>query len=64
QKPYTKLTTREVLTLDCDPALEQALKTLDGAIYGNLQQATEPLARLGEIAAHRYQKKLATVKHG
>jgi hypothetical protein len=65
QKPYTKLTTREMLTLETDTgALGPALKALDGAIYGHLKNVHEPLDSLGKIAEQRYHKKLNEVKHG
>ncbi len=64
QKPYTKLTTREVLIVESDPALGQALSAMDGAIYGNLKQVNEPMAKLSEIATHRFQRKMNTIKNG
>jgi hypothetical protein len=65
QKPYTKLTTREMLRMEVnEPDLGPSLKTLDAAIYGRLQQVDEPLANLGRIAEQRFLKKLNEVKHG
>jgi hypothetical protein len=64
-KPYTKLTTRELMKMELNEAsLGPSLKILDGAIYGHLQQVDEPLTNLGRIAEQRFIKKLNEVKHG
>lgn len=65
QKPYTKLTTREMLLLEADHhTLGPVLKALDGAIYGHQKSIDEPLAQLGKMAEQRFLKKLNEVKHG
>ncbi|QOI97734.1 MAG: hypothetical protein HRU69_09615 [Flammeovirgaceae bacterium] len=64
QKPYTKLTTREMLLLETDSALGPALKALDGAIYGHQTSIDKPMEQLGKMAEQRFLKKLNDVKHG
>lgn len=64
QKPYTKLTTREVLLLDQEDGLRVALKAIDSVIYGSQTQVVEPLRQLEQIAESRFQKKLNEVKLG
>jgi hypothetical protein len=63
-KPYTKLTTREVLLLSKEENLHVVLKSIDSVIYGNQTQVVEPLKQLQVIAKNRFHKKLEEVKFG
>lgn len=61
-KPYTKLTTREVLVMEADAGMGTALKQIDNAIYGNLTSVSEPLESLRKIAEERFTKKIELLK--
>lgn len=63
RKPYTKLTTREVIKLDTDQALGKSLSLIDQAIYGHQTAVTEPLNSLKAIAEQRFTKKLEQIRH-
>ncbi|MBL7841735.1 MAG: hypothetical protein JNJ75_16440 [Cyclobacteriaceae bacterium] len=64
RKPYTKLTTREIVRMDQDKALEESLSAVDKSIYGNQPVAAEPLQRLKVIAEQRFVKKIEQLRHG
>lgn len=63
RKPYTKLTTREVIKLDADRVLGESLSVIDQAIYGHQTAVVEPLASLKSIAEQRFNKKLEQIRH-
>lgn len=64
RKPYTKLTTREIVRMDQDKALEESLSAVDKSIYGNQPVAAEPLQTLKVIAEQRFMKKIEQLRHG
>lgn len=64
RKPYTKLTTREIVRMDQDEALEESLSAIDKSIYGNQPVAAEPLQTLKVIAEQRFMKKIEQLRHG
>ncbi|MBL7834830.1 MAG: hypothetical protein JNK18_12795 [Cyclobacteriaceae bacterium] len=64
RKPYTKLTTREIVKIDDDKMLAESLAAIDRAIYGNQQTAIEPLQSLKVIAGKRFSKKIEQLRHG
>ncbi|TXH26734.1 MAG: hypothetical protein E6Q96_07480 [Cyclobacteriaceae bacterium] len=64
RKPYTKLTTREIVRMDQDKALEESLSAIDKSIYGNQPVAAEPLQTLKVIAEQRFMKKIEQLRHG
>lgn len=64
RKPYTKLTTREIVRMDQDEALEESLSAVDKSIYGNKPVAAEPLQTLKVIAEQRFMKKIEQLRHG
>ena len=63
-KPYTKLTTREMLRLQPDESIGGHLRNIDRAIYGHDTSVLESLDDLKKIADQRFQKKIEEVKHG
>lgn len=63
RKPYTKLTTREVIRLDADQELGSSLSVIDQAIYGHQTAVTQPLQALKSIAEQRFAKKLEQIRH-
>jgi hypothetical protein len=63
-RPYTKLTTREVLRMENDHDLGVSLTTIDKAIYGHEAFVVLPLEKLRDYAARKFLKKLEEVKHG
>lgn len=63
RKPYTKLTTREVIKIDGDKILGESLSSIDRAIYGNQTVVTEPLQALKEIAHKRFTTKIEQIRH-
>lgn len=64
RKPYTKLTTREILQLERDEQLGSSLRLLDQAIYGRNTSVIKPLEHLQQIAHDRFTKKMEEVNHG
>lgn len=64
RKPYTKLTTREIVRLDQDKSLAESLSAVDRSIYGNQPVAVEPLQNLKVIAEQRFAKKIEQLRHG
>ena len=64
KKPYTKLTTREVLKMDADALLGKSLGLIDNAIYGNQTAVVEPLKSLKIIAEQRFIKKINQIRNG
>ena len=63
-KPYTKLTTSELLSIQQDERLEKHLHAVDGAIYGHNLLIVESLHTLKSIADERFTKKLEELKRG
>ncbi len=63
RKPYTKLTTREVVKMENDASLGDTLKLVDNAIYGNQTAVAEPLKSLKKIAEQRFTKKINQIRH-
>lgn len=63
RKPYTKLTTREVIKMDADTLLGDSLSIIDQAIYGHQTQVTEPLHTLKRVAEQRFTKKIEQIRH-
>lgn len=63
RKPYTKLTTREIVKMDGDAALGNSLATIDNAIYGNQTAVSEPFGALKTIAEQRFAKKINQLRH-
>lgn len=63
-KPYTKLTTREILLMDRNDNLNRDLHAIDKAIYGNEVQVDLPLEDLRAYAVEKFLKKLDEVKNG
>lgn len=62
--PFTKLTTRETLTLTKDEVLAHNLKQIDRAIYADQPTALTPFEQLRAFADKRFNKKLQEVQHG
>ncbi len=63
-KPYTKLTTRELHNLENTESIVKNLQAIDSAIYGHNTQAVEPLLTLKEFASSRFEIKVKEVSHG
>jgi hypothetical protein len=63
RKPYTKLTTREVVKMDADARLGNLLASIDNAIYGHQTAVAEPFGALKLIAQQRFTKKLEQIRH-
>ena len=63
-KPYTKLTTREMLHLEKDEKLATNLHTIDKAIYGHDTEVVESFESLRDYAANKFVKRLEEIKHG
>lgn len=65
-KPYTKLTTRETQSIDNDVELIHNLKTIDGAVYGYVQDHTvvTSLEQLQTFSDNRFRHQLGKLKHG
>jgi hypothetical protein len=63
-RPYTKLTTRETISMEKDSELGNNLKEIDKAIYGHEAPVLQPLANLRDYAEQKFIRKLDEVKHG
>jgi type II secretory pathway pseudopilin PulG len=63
-RPYTKLTTRETLSLIKEPAVTEDLRRIDNAIYGHNTTVVESLQNLRLFADHQFKRKLREVRHG
>jgi hypothetical protein len=63
-KPYTRLTTRELIAMSKDEALGKNLGTIDRALYGHDTSVIESLENLKGIADQRFQKKIEEVRYG
>jgi hypothetical protein len=63
-QPYTKLTTRETVTLQKDEHLARNLHAIDMAIYGHGTAVVDSLEYLKQVADHSFTKKMEDVKHG
>jgi hypothetical protein len=63
RKPYTKLTTLEVVKMDADASLGKNLASIDSAIYGHQTAVAEPFNALKLIAQQRFTKKLEQIRH-
>lgn len=63
-RPYTKLTTREILLVEKNDSLGHDLHAIDRAIYGHAASVVTPLENLREYAVAKFLKKLEEVKHG
>ena len=64
-RPYTKLTSKEIASLSDAKSFAQALKTIDRAIYGKLSsnEILRNFERLEDITLERYNKKVIEVKN-
>ena len=62
-RPYTKLTTREMLVMEKDENLGRHLKAIDGVVYGHGTAVVDSLENLKTFADRRFQQKLEEVKH-
>lgn len=62
-RPYTKLTTREMLLVLQDEMLAKNLRLIDQAIYGHNTFVVDSLEHLKQFADQRFEKKLQEVKH-
>jgi len=64
-KPLTKLTTKEISRIYCDKAVEESLRGIDRALYGNVvdERLKEWLERLVDYSKERYRNKTEEVKH-
>lgn len=63
QKPYTKLTTREVIKMEADATLGDSLARIDNAIYGNQTTVADPLQALRIVAEQRFTKRINQIRH-
>lgn len=63
--PYTKLTTKEIVTLEQNQELSATLRGMDSNIYGNYQNSeiSNLVKRLKEIGIDRFSKKVEELKH-
>jgi len=62
-KPYTKLTTKEILRLIENEQVKDSLHSIDRAIYGNQMVNTQSFDGLKDFAEFEFRKKLEAVMH-
>ena len=66
-KPYTKLTTKELIAYTGDHRLKQNLIVIDKSIYGKTQEKEELLHKfqsIKDLAKEYQERKIAELKHG
>ena len=63
-KPFTKLTSRELILVEPDPNLGNSLRSIDRAIYGHEAPVDEPFRQLKDYAERKFRNKLEEVEHG
>lgn len=66
-RPYTQLTTKEIINIYQPENIEDALKSLDRSIYGNVPEnglLTEKFTALKMFAQNKYEEKSKEVKNG
>lgn len=63
-RPYTKLTTKEMVRIVRQPELTTDLSRIDRAIYGHDTAVVDSLENLKRFADLRYRQKLKEVQHG
>ena len=63
--PYTKLTTKEIVTLEQNNEWSETLRSMDSNIYGNYRGSDiiDLVKRLKEIGIDRFSKKIEELKH-
>ena len=66
KKPYTKLTTREVIAVTGDERLRQNLSAIDRSIYGNAEQSdlVKRFRTIKNLAQEYQERKIAELKNG
>lgn len=62
--PYTKSTSREIISVSRDQQLRQALQAIDGSIYGGRITTVEEFRLLQQFSEQRFQKKEEEVMNG
>lgn len=60
-KPYTKLTTKEIVSLIQNEEVKKSLRSIDRAIYGNQDLATQSFEGLKKFAELEFRKKMEEV---
>lgn len=63
--PYTKLTTKEIVTIEENLEFRETLRSMDSIIYGqfNGQTVMELISKLKGFGIDRYQQKIQELKH-
>ncbi len=62
-KPYTKLTTKEIVRLVENEQVKDSLRSIDRAIYGNQAVNSQSFDGLKDFAEFEFRKKLEAVMH-
>jgi hypothetical protein len=60
-KPYTKLTTKEIVNIIRSDEVKKSLRSIDRAIYGNQDVGAQAFEELRHFAEHEFRKKLEEV---
>jgi hypothetical protein len=65
-KPFTSLTTKEIIKMNPDETLERTLRSLDRSLYGNKQEThiKDSIIFLMDYSINRYKRRVEEVKHG
>lgn len=66
REPYTKLTTKELISLHADQRLKDNLRSIDRYIYGNIKEKPlhEHFEKLLEYSIERYEVRLKELRDG
>lgn len=63
-KPYTKLTSKEIIKAEKDVELAKALSRIDRTIYGNVPADDEPFSNLKSFSEQKFQTIIEELKNG
>lgn len=65
-QPYTKLTTKEILSNSANNELAEALKSVDRSVYGQIQSPSiyKSFQAIEDFTQHRFQEKINQIKDG
>ena len=65
-KPFSKLTTKEILELEFTSELKEALRTIDKSVYGNQRdkELYKSFQDIEDFTQHRFQMKIESIKNG
>ena len=66
RKPFSKLTTKEIIELEFTSELKEALRNIDKTVYGNQRDKKlyKSFQDIEDFTQHRFQMKIEKIKDG